>query len=324
MGINKAATHQLPFFMLCRWLMMEVVNIEKLESLEEKFAIAIGFFDGVHLGHQKVIDHAVRYAKENGVKSVVMTFDRSPKVVLGSAESEGYLTPIDEKLRILEEMGVDYTLVLKFDVSFLNLSAAAFIDQYLLKIGVCYVSVGFDFRFGRGGAEDAAFLLRYGEFKVNVSSPVLITGTKVSTTRIKKCLKLGSLDLVNQMLGRNYSVSGEIVYGQQLGRQIGFPTVNLKLDEDYLFSLRGVYATVSHINGVRYVGMTNVGYNPTVSSINDLSVETHIFNFDEDVYGKQLRVEFIRKIRDESKFNGIDALVAQLEKDKMVVKSLLS
>lgn len=329
---------------------MEVVNIEKLRRLEEEFAVAIGFFDGVHLGHQKVITHAIHYAKEHHAKSMVITFDRSPKVALGFVENDGYVTPTNEKLRILEGMGVDYALVLKLDATFLNLSADEFISEYLLKIGACYVSVGFDFRFGRGGAGNTELLLRYSEFKVNVSEAVLVVGAKVSTTEIKKCLKMGDLDLVNQMLGRPFSVSGEIVHGRQLGRMIGFPTANLKLHEDYLFSLRGVYATVSYIDGVRHASMTNVGYNPTANEatssllkksdydclmqqelcdegaisshcvIDDVSVETHILNFDEDIYGKTLRVEFIIKKRDEVKFNGLDELITQLEKDKLSVK----
>ena len=299
---------------------MEVVNIEKLRHLGEKLAVAIGFFDGVHLGHQKVITHATRYAKDNHVKSMVITFDRSPKVALGFALNDGYLTPTHEKLRILEEMGVDYVHVLKFDASFLKLSADTFINDYLLKIGVCYVSVGFDFRFGHNGIGNTEHLQRYDAFKLNVSEPVLLEGNKVSTRSIKKCLKTGDLTLVNQMLGRPFSVSGEIVRGRQLGRTIGFPTANFKLDEDYLFPLRGVYATVSYVENVRHASMTNVGYNPTANTGDDLTVETYILNFDEDIYEKTLRLEFFKKIRDEVKFNGLDELTTQLEKDKLSVK----
>lgn len=305
---------------------MEVVNIEKLKRSKEKLAVAIGFFDGVHLGHQKVINHATVYAKENQTKSMVITFDRSPKVALGHDRHEGYVTPIKEKLRILENLDVDYALVLKFDASFLNLSADAFIRDYLLKAGACYVSVGFDFRFGHDGMGSAKYLMRHGDFKVNITEAVLMAGTKVSTRLIKHYLKMGDLNLVNQMLGRPFSVSGSIVYGQQLGRKIGFPTANLKLDADYFLSLRGVYATLSYIDGVCYKSMTNVGYNPTINELSaecvmdGMTVETYILDFNKEVYGKTLRVEFIQKIRDEVKFDGLDALVAQLEKDKLSIK----
>ena len=301
---------------------MEIVKVEKLKGSEEKFAIAIGFFDGVHLGHQMVINNAVSYAKENHVKSMAITFDRSPKVALGNALNDGYLTPINEKLRILEEMGIDYTVVLKFDSSFSSLTADEFISEYLLEIGVCYVSVGFDFRFGQGGAGNTTHLLCRDEFRVDVSEPVLMDGDKVSSTRIKKCLQLGDLSGANLMLGRHFTISGKVVHGSQLGRSIGFPTANLKLDEDYLSPLRGVYATISHVDDSRFVSMTNIGFNPTANLQGSISNETHIFDFDADMYGKYMRVEFLNKIRDEVKFNNLNELIAQLEEDKNAVKSM--
>lgn len=302
---------------------MEVVNLEKLVNLEEKCAVAIGFFDGVHLGHQKVINNAVNYAKENQIKSVVITFDRSPKVALGAIKNEGCLTPTAEKLRILEGLGVDYTLVLKFDTTFLNLSADAFVNDYLLKVKACYVSVGFDFRFGQGGLGNTDLLLRRDEFRVEVSEAVQMDGVKVSTTAIKNCLKLGDLESVNQMLGRHFSVSGEVVKGCQLGRAIGFPTANLKPDEAYLLSLRGVYATISHVDETCFLSMTNIGINPTVNLQASTSIETYIFDFDADIYDKKMRIAFLSKIRDEIKFDSLDALVDQLEKDKRVVNAML-
>ena len=304
--------------------MMEVMNVEKLRGLKEKFAVAIGFFDGVHLGHQRVINHVIRYAKENQVKSVVITFDKSPKVVLGNAPGDGCLTPTDEKLRILEEMGIDYALILKFDATFLNLSADEFISEYLLKIRTCYVSVGFDFRFGQGGAGDTKLLQCRNEFKVEVSEAVQMAGVKVSTTQIKKYLKMDDLDLANQMFGRSFSVSGKVGYGRQLGRTIGFPTANLKISEDYLFPLRGVYVTVSHIGDDSFMSMTNIGFNPTTNFQESVSIETYIFDFDADIYDTQLRIEFLSKIRDEVKFDGLDELIDQLEKDKRIVESMLT
>jgi len=299
---------------------VKVVNIEELRNLKEKLAVAIGFFDGIHLGHQKVINHVSRYAKENRAKSMVITFDKSPKVVLGNVPNEGCLTPIAEKLRILEGMGIDYALILTFDATFLNLSADDFINEYLLKINASYVSVGFDFRFGKGGFGDVALLASCGQFKVEVTEPVLMSGVKVSTRLIKKHLNMGELDLAYRMLGRNYSVSGHVEYGRRLGHKIGFPTANLMLDEDYLLPLRGVYATKSYIGNACFVSMTNIGFNPTVNLKASISVETHILDFDAAVYGKKLRVELISKIRDEIKFDNLDALVVQLTADKEAVK----
>ncbi|MCL2558898.1 MAG: bifunctional riboflavin kinase/FAD synthetase [Turicibacter sp.] len=303
---------------------MEVVNIEKLRELKETFSVAIGFFDGVHLGHQKVIQQAIDIARKNQIKSVVMTFAQSPKVALGQAENEGYVTPTTEKCRILKTMSVDYVLVIECDATFLSLTAETFVNDYLLSIGARAVCIGFDFKFGRGGAGNAQLLSTYDAFETSVSDAVLMDGEKVSTTNIKQCLKKGDLAAVNQMLGRPLSVSGEVVRGKQFGRTIGFPTANLKIAADQLFHLRGVYATNSYIGGVRYSSMTNVGYNPTANFVNQLSIETYVFDFDEDIYGQTLRVEFINKMRDEVKFNGLDALVDQLEKDKANVAKLFS
>jgi len=299
---------------------VKVVNIEELMNLKEQIAVAIGFFDGIHLGHQKVINHVNRYAEENHVKSMVITFDKSPKVVLGNVPNEGCLTPIDEKLRILESMGVEYALILKFDESLLNLSADDFINEYLLKINVCYVSVGFDFRFGKGGVGDATLLVGVGQFKVKVTEPVLMSGVKVSTRLIKKHLNMGELDLASRMLGRAYSVSGSVEYGRGLGCKIGFPTANLRLDEGYLLPQGGVYATKSYVDDASFVSMTNIGFNPTVNVQASLSVETYILDFNADVYGKKLRIELISKIRDEVKFANLDELIAQLETDKANVR----
>ena len=302
---------------------MEVVNIEKLINLKNEFAVAIGFFDGVHLGHQLVIKQAVNYAKtDDHIKSVVITFDRSPKAVLGYADVDDHITPISEKTRILEEMGVDYVLVLTFDRTFLNLSAAAFIEDYLVKMKACYVSVGFDFRFGQGGAGTPALLLSHRGFHVNVSESVVMADAKVSTRGIKADLKMGNLDAVHQMLGRPFSISGEVIHGRHLGNTIGFPTANLKLDPGYFFPLRGVYATRSHIDGTSFKSMTNIGMNPTVNTGEMISIETYIIDFEADIYGENLRIEFLDKIRDEIKFSTVDALMIQLEKDKKRVQEM--
>ena len=304
---------------------MEVLDVKNLSEIKDDLAAAMGFFDGVHLGHQQVINNALHYAKENRAKSLVITFDESPKVVLKTISNSEYLTPITEKLRILENMGVDFVLVLKFDALVANLTAAEFIDQYLLKIGICYLAVGFDFMFGNGREGNANYLQSHGGFKVDVLRPVLISGEKVSTTRIKDRLKDYDFALVNYMMGRRFSLSGEVVYGQQLGRKIGFPTANLKSDSPWLADLCGVYATFSYVDGVRYKSMTNIGFRPTMSEQDCITVETYIFSLaakDANLYGKLLRIEFLKHLRNEIKFSGIDELAIQLEKDKNTVDKM--
>lgn len=295
---------------------MQVLTFEKLLKQKEPFAAAIGFFDGVHIGHQKVIDNAVNHANDNDLKSLVITFDRSPKVAITE-----YLTPMESKLQHFTMLGVDYVLVLEFNELLRELSADDFVENYLIQLGVVYVSVGFDFRFGHRGTGDTSHLQKWREFEVDVCNPVLLRETKVSSTSVKKSLQMGDLEAVKTMLGRNFSINGVVGHGRQLGRTIGFPTANLMLDEQFL-GLSGVFTTRVMVEGKEYFGMTNIGYNPTANLQESVSVETHIFEFNEDIYGCALDLEFLYKIRDEIKFEGIEQLIAQLEADKIVAISL--
>lgn len=294
---------------------MQVLTVDKLLKQKEPFAAAIGFFDGVHLGHQKVIGRAVDYAKANDFKSLVITFDRSPKGL-----NDGVITTLDAKLQLLTELGVDYVLVLEFNDLLKQLSAADFVRNYLLQLGVRYVSVGFDFRFGHQGVGDALYLQKWEELTVDICEAELIDGVKIGSTEIKKSLKDGDLAGVKAMLGRAFSVVGTVVHGKKLGRTIGFPTVNLQLDAGQFLGVRGVFVTRVYLDGKEYSSMTNVGYNPTANLQQILRVETHIFDFDADIYGAQLQLEFLAKIRDEIKFASVDELVAQLEKDKKIAE----
>lgn len=301
---------------------MELFEVNALKKLNEKIAFAIGFFDGVHLGHQQVIQQALDHAQEQGVKCVVMTFDTGPKVALGLTENEGYVTPLEAKLKLLEQMGVDGALVIKFDASFLCLSPDSFIQKYLLELNACFVSVGFDFRFGHRGEGDTTLLQTFSPFETKVLAPILSDGAKISTTKIKQCLKAADLAEITQMLGRPFSVAGEVVSGKQLGRTIGFPTANLKLNPTQMLPARGVYATFSYVDEKRYASMTNIGFNPTANRVKQLAVETHLLDFEGDLYGKAVRIEFREKIRDEVQFDGLPALMAQLKKDRDRVAAL--
>jgi len=302
---------------------MNVVTVDELIRKREKVAVAIGFFDGVHIGHQHVIKEAINYAKDHGIKSVVLTFDQRPKQVLGQVRAHDYVTPLKEKMRIIKELGVDYSVVLPFDDSLLKLRADEFMDSYLKKINVSYVSVGFDFRFGNKGKGTVEDLQRTGLWQTKVSNPVELENEKVSTTRIRECLEENKVVMVNQLLGRYFSISGVIYKRKQLGRKIGFPTVNTEISEEQLMPLRGVYATIIYIKGKPYASMTNVGYNPTVETREKVSIETNVFNFSEDVYGEEVQLQFVEKIRDEVAFNGVDDLIKQLERDKAQSSSIL-
>jgi len=302
--------------------MMKVITLEELIKLKANCAVAIGFFDGIHLGHQCVIKNMTHHAKTNCLKSVVITFDKSPKVALGYTQNSGQLTPLTEKLFLLKKMNVDYTLIIKFDTTLKNLTASQFIKTYLETINAKFISIGFDFKFGQGGVGSADFLVNKTAFKIQVANPVLINGTKISTTQIKNSLVKGNLSCVTRMLGRTYAINGKVIYGKQLGRTIGFPTANLLLNEDTLLPSPGVYATATYVDGNKFASMTNIGFNPTVTQDGELTIETHLLNNKQNLYGQNLRIEFYEKIREEMKFDGLDALVEQLERDKKFVEDL--
>ena len=296
---------------------MKILTLKELIKNKEDTAVAIGFFDGIHTGHQAVIKKAVSYAKQNGLKSVVITFNKRPKRVLRAALEDNYITPIGPKLRILEEMGVDYVLVQPFDASFLMLTAKRFIDDYLVRICAKYVSIGFDFRFGHKGKGTPSDLIKTGKFIVEITEQNQLSGTKISSTRIRQQLAQHNLQMVNEMLGRPFMVDGVVVKGKQLGRKLGFPTANVSIDPEQLLPLRGVYATIFSVDNHSYLSMTNVGYNPTVGILKDVSIESHLFDFEGSLYDKRVTVAFVSKLRNEVQFSGVEKLVKQLEKDKV-------
>ena len=283
-------------------------------------SMALGYFDGVHLGHQQVILEAKRQAKELGLKSAVMTFDPHPSVVLGKSEQHvRYITPLSEKIHILENMGIDYVFIIHFTTEFANLLPQEFIDQYVINLNVKHVVAGFDFTYGRmgkGTMETIPFHSR-GQFTFSVIPKLTKKEEKVSSTRIRKLLKEGKTAELSDLLGRNYTTAGTVIHGDKRGRTIGFPTANVDVGEEYLLPPLGVYSVRMKIDGKWYNGVCNLGIKPTFN--NDAkkpSVEVHLFEFNQMIYGKEVKVEWHQYIRKEQKFSGIEELVAQIERDK--------
>lgn len=300
---------------------MEVLTVEQLKQLGVQFSVAIGFFDGVHLGHQLVIKKAIKKAAEFSQKSLVITFDRSPKIAMGIAQDDGYLTPTKQKLNYFEKLGVDYTLVLPFEQELIKLSADDFITQYLTVINTKFVTVGFDFQFGNRGSGTTTTLMNNTAFKTEVIEAVEVEHQKVATTKIKSLLRAGNLEAAAQMLGRYFIVGGTVVAGKKLGRTIGFPTANVAIGSEFYQGLNGVYVTRFSIKDQTYYAMTNIGINPTVNDAGHTTVETHIFDFSKDIYGEYVKIEFLTKIREEKKFDSIDELVMQLKDDMNFAKT---
>jgi len=293
-------------------------HIEKNEL--PPLAMALGYFDGVHLGHQKVIMEAKNNALEQGIKSAVMTFDPHPSVVLGKSEKHvQYITPLTEKIQIIEEMGIDYLFIVHFTMEFANLLPQEFIDQFVIGLNVMHVVAGFDFTYGRmgkGTMETLPFHSRK-EFSFSVVPKFTNSDKKVSSSQIRKFLKEGRTSSLPQLLGRFYTTSGIVIHGDKRGRTIGFPTANIDVKEDYILPPLGVYAVKLKVEDVWYQGVCNVGYKPTFNKeAIKPSVEVHLFHFDQTIYGEEVIIEWHLYLRKEQKFSGIDELVAQIERDK--------
>lgn len=290
-------------------------------SGNDSFSMAIGFFDGVHRGHQQVIQTAIEMAKKKNVKSAVMTFDPHPSIVLGGRrEKVFYITPLKQKLEILEELGVDVTFVVQFTSELAKLSPEQFVEHFIQNLNVVHVTAGFDFTFGAFGKGNMEVMkeLSKGDFGVTVVEKQQDEMDKISSTRIRAYLKEGDMEKAADLLGRPYQVPGIVIQGDKRGRTIGFPTANIQVSEGSFIPLVGVYAVKILIQNVWHLGICNVGYRPTFKNPDDkqLSIEVHIFDFNKNIYGEEVVIGWFKRIREEKKFNSIDELKAQIEKDK--------
>lgn len=286
-------------------------------------AIALGYFDGVHIGHRRVIQKAIDTARANGWESTVLTFDPHPREILGQSGYTSYLTPLSDKLEQFEKMGVDRTYVMKFDIGFAAVYPEDFITECMLPLACRHVVVGFDYTFGYRGMGTAQTLqgMSKGRFGLDIISPVNRLGEKVSSTIIREYLHHGNVEQVRHLLGRPYKVRGKVVHGDKRGRTIGFPTANVRVEQPYLIGKNGVYGVRFTVDSKTYCGVMNVGIKPTFElEKKEKSLEVHIFEFSGDIYDKEVEVEFLFYIREEQKFGGVDALIAQIGRDVDVAK----
>lgn len=301
---------------------MKVLSLNQ-ESFnpKDRLSVALGYFDGLHTGHQLVIKEAIEYGKSRGLKSAVMTFSPNPNVILKKLTCERLITPQTEKIRLLKQLGVDYLIILTFNEDLASLGATDFINRYLIEMNVAHVSTGFDFRFGKKGEGCVELLQKYSDqFSLNITAKKAIENEKIGSTQIKSYLAVGDIKKANEMLGRPYMIAGTVVSGQQKGRQIGFPTANVGLNEPYIIPKNGVYVVKAIIGEQMYPAMCNIGHNPTFNFMDHLSIEVHILDFNQDIYGQEIKVEFYERIREEERFASIEALMTQLESDRETVR----
>lgn len=297
---------------------MEIFNISDISDIKEenkKRVAALGFFDGIHKAHQSIIGRAVEAAEKDYI-SAVITLDKSPKEYFGKTSEES-LTPTNKKNELLKNLGVNEVYYLEFNEKLQNLSAEEFINNILKKLNVEKVFCGFDYRFGFKGLGTPDMIKDSG-IEVTVQEKQKIDEEKISTTVLKEFVRNGEFLKYKEYTGRFYSITGSVVKGRQLGRTINFPTANLELDGKYLLpETNGVYITKIKVNNKIYKSVTNIGYNPTVSDEkNKKFIETHILDFDEDIYGEKIEIYFYEFLRKEQKFESFDHLKEQLKLDK--------
>lgn len=297
--------------------MVKFDSIEEIKNIGAS-CIALGNFDGVHVGHQNLISSAVKKAKKLGISSVVFTFSNHTRSLIPGAKPVKNIIYQDEKAVLIEKLGVDYMVNIPFTEEIMTMSPEEFVKVLLVdKLSAKEVFCGFNYHFGYKGQGDVKALRKLGAelgYHVNEMKAVMIDGDVVSSTLIRNMIMAGEMEECAKYLGRNYDIAGEVVVGNRLGRSIGFPTSNIMIDESMVTPPNGVYITHCIYNGVSYPSVTNVGIKPTIGSFKK-NMETHIFDFDKELYGKMIKVEFIKKTRDEVKFSGIEELSAQIARD---------
>lgn len=292
-------------------------------------AATIGSFDGAHLGHRRIIRRLTAIARERSLKSVLITFDPHPRVVTSRDGSEiRLLTTTEEKIALVERLGVDRLLALRFTERLATTPPEEFVKRYFVEgLRVEAAVVGYDHRFGKRREGDAETLRALGErngFSVETIPPVLLDGVEIGSTAIRRALLDGDLDTANRMLGRPYAISGVVVKDRGEGGRIGFPTANIATRNPWkLLPADGVYAVRVNRNGERLEGVMNVGERPTFETDEAKTVEAHLFDFEGNLYGERLEAELIARLRDERKFASVGALVAQIREDAARAKVIL-
>ena len=277
----------------------------------------IGYFDGVHLGHQALIQKTVEVAKENGSEPSLITFDPDPWVAIKGIDPSTvrHISTFRERLDRIVEFGIVNVIILKFTRDMSGLTDAQFCSDILGKLNIQAMICGFDFHYGFKGKGNSSTLAAQMHVPVYVVEAVMDEKGKISSTRICEAIEKGEMDEVRHLLGTDYSMSGTVVHGRHVGTALGFPTANIDYQNEYLVPACGVYAGHAIVKGKKHMAMINVGHNPTVNFRNDISIEAHILDFDEDIYGLDVRTELLKFIRDEKKFSSEEELKTQVLSD---------
>lgn len=303
-------------------------NIAEFKEVSNA-VVTIGTFDGVHRGHQEILRNMVSRAREIGGESVVVTFFPHPRQVLSNDSGIRFITTQEEKIRHLEALGIDNLIIIKFTKEFAAIPSEDFIKDYLVKnIHPAVLIIGYDHHFGKGRTGDFGMLYELGSqyhFKVEKIEEQDVENVAVSSTKIRHYLENGDIRHANMLLGYEYSYTGKVVLGQQVGHKMGYPTANIEVaDEFKLIEHQGVYATFAEIDGKSYPSMTYIGKRPTMHDDRPQSIETHIISYDNNLYGKEIKIRFVDFVRDDEKFDNFEALKRQIGIDEQRIINILN
>lgn len=307
---------------------MKIFNNIQSYSPEKESILTIGTFDGVHIGHNKILTKLVEESKKNNLSSLIMTFFPHPRMVLQKSQEIKMIDTIDEKIHLFEKTGVDNLIIQPFDENFSKIRAKEFVEEILVKkLKIKHIIIGYDHRFGKDREASVDDLKKFGlnyMFTVEEIAAQEIHSIAISSTKIRNAILKGEIKKCNEYLGRNFMLTGEVVHGDGLGKKINFPTANIEIPETYkIIPKNGVYLVKAIINSEIYFGMMNIGVRPTIGGENK-SLEIHFFNFKDNIYNKTFSVEIICKIRDEEEFSSIDELKIQLKKDEQFCLKLIN
>ncbi|TBX70718.1 bifunctional riboflavin kinase/FAD synthetase [Flavobacterium silvisoli] len=299
---------------------MKIFNSISSFNSSKPTIVTIGTFDGVHLGHKKILDQIIANAHTLDCESLVLTFFPHPRTILQEGTEMKQLNTLDEKKALLENLGIDNLVIHPFDKEFSRLTAEEFVKEVLVdRFKLKKIIIGHDHRFGRNRTANIDDLIVFGEtygFAVEQISAKEINEVSISSTKIRKALDEGDVELANEYLGYDYTLTGMVSKGKQLGRTIGYPTANISIEEDYkLIPANGVYIAKSYIDGAPVFGMMNIGTRPTVDGTSQ-TIEIHFFDFDKDLYNQKITIILLKRMRAEQKFESLDALKSQLGADK--------
>ena len=291
--------------------------------------LALGFFDGIHKGHQKVIQTAKAMAESHGYKLAVMSFNQHPSVIFQgvSPESIRYLSPESRKSELLEELGVDLFYIVNFTKEFASLTPQEFVDQYIVGLHTKIVVAGFDYTYGKRDIANMRILPEYSKnrFTIITIPEQRNSKGKISSTAIRAALSNGNIVEANKLFGYDYEMNGKVVHGfGRGGKKLGYPTANIEVSNDTFLLKTGVYIVEMDVDGTWIPGMASIGFNPTFNDVKKITIEVHLLDFNEDIYDKIVKVKWLYYLRDELKFDSLDALMVQLKEDELMTRKYFS